>query len=107
MCALRLWLTGWRVIARRHAGRRGSGLGEIDIIARRGRVIAFVEVKARPDGEAGLVAVSAGQQRRIARAAAAFLSRRPDIADCDVRFDVMVVVPRRIFPIHVPDAWRP
>jgi putative endonuclease len=84
---------------------RGTGRGELDIVAKRGRVVAFVEVKARPQREAGLHAVGPGQRRRIARAAAAYLARRPDLAGCVARFDVMVVGPGP-FPFHLADAWR-
>ncbi len=44
LCLAHLWLTGWRVLAYRLLAKRGSGLGEIDIVARRGRVLAFIEV---------------------------------------------------------------
>ena len=105
MCIIRLAVTGWRILARRHAGPRGTGLGEIDLVARRGRVIAFIEVKARPRRELGLFAVSVTQQRRIARAAAVFLAKRPDLADCTARFDVMIVGPG-LWPYRLAHAWE-
>jgi putative endonuclease len=105
LCMLRLNLTGWRILARRHTAPRGTGLGEIDIVAKRGRVIAFIEVKARPRRDLGLLAVSTGQQRRIARAAAVFLARRPDLADCSARFDVMIVGPG-LWPYRLTNAWE-
>jgi putative endonuclease len=106
LCVLRLRVLGWRIISRRLAGRRGSGAGEIDIVARRGRVLAFIEVKARATHEDALYAVSPQQQARVARAAAAFLARHAALADLDVRFDVMTVG-RGLLPTHLPDAWRP
>lgn len=49
LSVIALRLTGWRILARRMKAKKGSGLGEVDIVARRGRTIAFVEVKARAD----------------------------------------------------------
>jgi putative endonuclease len=46
------------------------------------------------------------QRSRIARAASAFVARRADCADCEARFDVMVV-DRRYIPSRIADAWRP
>jgi len=106
LCVRRLRLTGWRILSRRLTGKRGAGVGEIDIIARRGKVLAFIEVKARAARDQGLAAVTHTQQRRLARAAAAFLARRDDLARLDVRFDVMVVGPG-LLPFHLADAWRP
>lgn len=106
LCRLSLRLRGWQVLAQGWRPRRGSGAGEIDIIARRGGVIAFIEVKARGDAGSALAAVTPRQQGRIARAAAAFLAQRPELARLRVRFDVMVVRPWRP-PHHLFDAWRP
>lgn len=100
-----LRLKGYRILARGFVTGRGTGAGEVDIIARRGRVMAFVEVKARPDWGRALEAIGAAQRRRIGRGAAAFLARRPDLADCTLRFDAVLVVPGRL-PRHLPDAWR-
>ncbi|HSK40906.1 MAG TPA: YraN family protein [Arenibaculum sp.] len=101
LCRLALRLKGYRIVA---AGRR-SGLGEIDILARRGHVLAAVEVKARGDRLAAAEALREGQRRRIARAALQFQASRPEFARLDLRFDAMLVVPWR-WPRHVPDAWR-
>src|SRR6185369_1488712 len=91
LCVIRLRLTGWRIVSRRMKAARGTGLGEIDIVARRGRVLAFIEVKARPSRDDGLLAVTPHQQQRIMRAAELFLARHADLGALDVRFDVMVV----------------
>ncbi len=106
LCRLSLRLRGWRIVARGWRPRRGSGGGEIDIIARRGAVLAFIEVKARAATASGLAAVTPRQQRRIRRGAEAFLARRPDLGGMHMRFDVMVVRPWRP-PLHLFDAWRP
>jgi putative endonuclease len=105
-CVLRLRLAGWRVLARRATGGRGTGAGELDLVARRGRVLAFIEVKARDSRDAGLYAVTPQQQQRIVRAAEAFRARHAELCALDVRFDVMVVGPGLAFH-HLSDAWRP
>lgn len=102
VAAVWLRLKGYRILAR---GAR-SGAGEIDLIATRGRRVAFVEVKARGDLAAAAQALSANQRRRIQRAAEGFLAHRADLAGFDVRFDVVLVRPWA-WPVHVPDAWRP
>ncbi len=100
-CVLLLRLKGYRILARRF---RSTG-GEIDIIARRGQVIAAIEVKARPSLELALLAVSRRQQKRIARALLYFQASHPKLAGLDYRFDLMWVGPRRL-PKHILDAWR-
>jgi putative endonuclease len=100
-----LWLHGYHLLDRGHLGARGTGTGEVDIIARRGDVVAFVEVKLRPSLDQAAAAISPRQQRRIANAARAFLSGRPDLASCTFRFDAVLVAPWRL-PCHLRDAWR-
>lgn len=102
LCALRLRLSGWRVLARRYA----TPVGEIDIVARRGALLAFIEVKHRRDTREALEAITARQRTRIERAATVFLSRHPRWRKLGLRFDVMVVTPWR-WPRRVVDAWRP
>ena len=102
--ALAAWwlrLKGYRIVAR---GFRVPA-GEIDLIARRGRVLAHVEVKARPSLEEAREALTPRQRRRIERAAEAFLQRRPDLAGLDQRFDVVLLAPRRR-PHHLENAWH-
>ena len=96
-----LRLKGYRIVAR---GFRVPS-GEVDLIARRGRTVAFIEVKARADLTRAREAVTPRQRRRIARAATAFLQRREDLAALDARFDVVLLAPGRL-PRHMPDAWR-
>jgi putative endonuclease len=101
VCVWRLRLAGYRVLARRFK----APVGEIDIVARRGDTVAFVEVKARRDDDEA-VELTARQKARIERAAEAFVARRPRLAACAMRFDLMVVRPWRT-PRHLADAWRP
>jgi len=102
LCRWHLRLRGWRIVA--VDWRCPSG--EIDILARRGGLLAAIEVKTRGDLATAAGAVLPRQQRRIARAAAVFLSGRPELARLALRFDVMLLAPRRL-PRHLPDAWRP
>ena len=95
-----LRLKGYRVLATRYR----TPLGEIDIVARRGKVLAFVEVKARPTIEAGLETIAAEGYRRIEAAADLYLSRHPQFVDLTLRFDLVVVSPRH-WPRHVENAF--
>jgi putative endonuclease len=101
LCLWHLRLRGWRIVARSWR----CPAGEIDIVARRRGVLAIIEVKSRGEVAAAANAVAPRQRRRIARAAEALLLSRPDLAGLDIRFDVMLVAPRRP-PRHWPDAWR-
>lgn len=97
-----LRLKGYRIVAR---GYR-TPEGEIDIVARRGRVLVLVEVKARPSAEIAAYAIAPRQRARIQRAALRFLAQHPHLASYDMRFDAMLVAPWRA-PRHLIDAWRP
>lgn len=96
-----LRLQGYRILARnwRHP------LGEIDILARRGRLIVAVEVKWRDGLAQAAEAVQFAQRRRIAQAAAVFLGQQPNAETLSLRFDAMLLAPGR-WPRHVRDAWR-
>ncbi len=80
-------------------------VGEIDIVARRGRTLAVIEVKARRNWDLAAEALRAKQRRRIARAASAFVASRRDCEGLNVRYDVMLVRPWRL-PRHLRGAWR-
>jgi putative endonuclease len=101
LAAWSLRLRGYRVLARRFK----TPVGEIDLIARRGSLIAFVEVKARGNLDEALAALGPRQRERTARAAEFFLLRHPDHARCVLRFDLIAVRPWRV-PHHLVDAWR-
>ena len=101
LCLWHLRLRGWRILAR---GWR-CPTGEIDILARRGKVLAVIEVKSRGEIATAAAALAPRQRRRISRAAEAFLLQRSDLAGLDLRFDLMLVAPLRL-PRHWRGAWR-
>ncbi len=101
LCLWQLRLKGYRIMARRYK----TPVGEVDLIARRGRVLAAIEVKARADFASAGEAITPRQRQRIARALLHFLAGRPDLAALAARFDVMLVAPGR-WPRHLVDAWR-
>jgi putative endonuclease len=96
-----LRLKGYGILARRFRGP----IGEIDLVARRFGTLAFVEVKARADGDTGLEAVGPKSRARIARAAEAWLARYPAAAAMNLRFDVIVVAPSLAWPTHLQGAF--
>jgi putative endonuclease len=101
LCVWVLRLKGWRILAR----DLKLPVGEIDIVARRGKIVAAIEVKARGALDTAVHSVTTRQRRRITRALAGFLARRPDLARLSPRFDVMLLVPGRL-PRHIAGAWR-
>lgn len=95
-----LRLKGWRILARR---ARVPG-GEVDIVARRGRTLAFIEVKARASDDAAAMALDRQRLKRVA-AAAERLAPRFARADDALRIDAIFVVPGR-WPRHLADVWQ-
>jgi putative endonuclease len=91
---------GYRILARRFR----SPYGEIDIVARKRNLIAFVEVKARDSLDDAAYAVTPRQQRRIVDAAQAWLMTHPEHAEFDMRFDVVLIAPRHL-PRHLLAAF--
>lgn len=78
--------------------------GEIDIVARKGHRLHFIEVKSRRTRDSALVAISLRQQKRIIRASQAFLSGNPRYCDCDIHFD-LIAIALMCWPIHLKNAW--
>jgi putative endonuclease len=95
-----LMAKGYRILARRFR----SPYGEIDLVARRRNAIVFVEVKARATLDDAAYAVTPRQQRRIIDAAQAWLMAHPEHAEFDLRFDAMLIAPRRL-PRHLLAAF--
>ncbi len=92
---------GYRIVARRFR----TPVGEIDIVARRRDLLVFVEVKARARLDDAAEAITPQGRRRIVAAAEAWLARNPDDARGDIRFDAVLVAPRRL-PQHIPGAFE-
>lgn len=97
-----LRLKGYQILDQRARTRRG----EIDLIAKRGQVIAFVEVKYRASRNEAIEAVSDQNWRRIAAAAEVWMSKRPSLARYNWRYDLIALAPGRL-PHHLTDYWRP
>src|SRR5215831_7416111 len=95
-----LTVKGFRIVARRWR----SPVGEIDLVVRRGRLLVFVEVKARNRFDEAAEAVTERQRRRIAAAAEAWFASHTDDLGCDIRFDAVLVAPWRL-PRHIPAAF--
>ena len=95
-----LRLKGWRILARR-ARVRG---GEVDIVARRGKTLAFVEVKARATHEAAANSLDAWRLRRVVVAAERLAPRYLRPMD-EFRIDAMFIVPGKL-PQHLPNVWQ-
>lgn len=97
-----LMLKGYRILAR----RLRTPFGEIDIIARRGKRLAFVEVKQRATREAVEASITPRQQERIARAAAYWVSKRPLYQEHEQGLDLVFVTPWT-WPQHIQNAFAP
>lgn len=100
--AIWLRLKGYRIIAQRVR----TPVGEIDLIASRGKTVAFIEVKRRKTLDSALQAVTISNWHRISAAAASWAAKRPDFQSHDWRFDLVAIVPRNR-PKHYLDYWRP
>ena len=95
-----LMLKGYRPLGRRFA----AAGGEIDLIVRRGKTIAFVEVKARARLADALAAIDARKQARFSRAVRMWLARHPPRPDATLRADA-VFVAAGAWPVHVANAF--
>ena len=102
IAAIWLQLKGYRILSRRLKLRTG----EIDLIARRGGVLAFIEVKQRQSLQQAQAAVSPRAWDRIAATAEAWALRRPGLKNLDWRYDLVVIVNWQR-PYHFRDYWRP
>lgn len=92
---------GYRILARRFR----TPVGEIDIIARRKKVLVFVEVKARNTLDDAAEAVTERSKLRIVAAAEYWLSQHPDDVTSEMRFDAVLVAPGKM-PQHIPAAFE-
>ena len=94
-----LRLKGYNILAMRY---RGGG-GEIDLIARRGRIVAFVEVKGRASNDEAILSLTPAKMRKVGRAARAWLAQHPTFMDFVLRLDAVTVAPGHV-PRHTPNV---
>ena len=99
LAALALRLRGYRILARRER----TPLGEIDIIAVRGRRLAFIEVKRRATRDAAEASLTSAQRDRIRRAAGLWLQRNARYQSYDLGFDIVFLTGRR-WPHHIENG---
>lgn len=102
LAALYLRLKGYRILARRVR----TPVGEVDLIAEKSGVVAFVEVKVRRGMDSAIGAVTPASWQRIARAADSWMARHPAYSDYGWRYDIIAMSPGKM-PRHLRDAWRP
>jgi putative endonuclease len=95
-----LMAKGYRVLAKRFR----TPHGEIDLVAKRRNLVAFVEVKARATLDEAAYAVTPRQQARIINAAQTWLVVHPEYAEFELRFDAILIAPRRL-PRHLLAAF--
>ncbi|MGN6692179.1 MAG: YraN family protein [Sphingopyxis sp.] len=96
-----LRLHGWRILGE----RLRVPAGEVDLVARRGKTLAFIEVKWRDRAEDLDLAIDGWRLRRVAAAAEMLRPRFARPTD-DIRIDVMLLAPRRL-PRHLVHVWQP
>lgn len=95
-----LRLKGWRIIGR----RMRTAAGEVDIVARRGAIIAFVEVKARATDADLDLAIDARRLARVAASAEILFHELAKPGD-DMQIDVILLAPGRP-PRHLTNVWH-
>jgi putative endonuclease len=98
--ALMLRLKGYAIVARRYK----TPVGEIDLVALKGKRLAFIEVKRRKTAGDAAWTLPAKQRRRIVRAAQYWLAGHPDYAGHDIAFDVVLAAPWA-FPRYIENAF--
>lgn len=94
-----LRLKGWRILARRVR----TPAGEVDLVAKRGNLVAFVEVKARATEAELDLAIDEHRLSRVAAAAEYLMPRFAGPGD-DIRVDVLLIAPGKV-PRHIENAW--
>jgi len=100
LAALLFRLKGYAIVARRYR----TPVGEIDLVALKGKRLTFVEVKRRKTQEDAAWTLPAKQRRRIVRAAQYWLASHPDFAGHTIAFDVVLTAPWR-WPLHITGAF--
>jgi len=98
VAAFYLRLKGYEILENRFK----TPLGEIDLLARKGKTLIAIEVKSRSSREEALMALTPFQQRRIEKALLFYVRRHP--FPLDLRFDVILICPWK-WPYHIQGAW--
>lgn len=99
-----LRLKGYKILERNFKPPRGTGAGEIDIIALKQNVIIFVEVKQRLKIDLAAEAINENVQSRRIRGAEYFLMLHPEFSQNEMRFDAILLSPGRL-PVHIRNAF--
>ena len=99
-----LRLKGYQILERNFKPPRGTGAGEIDIIAQKHNVIIFIEVKKRTSFEAAAESVNKNVQDRRIRGAEYFLMLHPELTEKEIRFDVILMASGHL-PKHIQNAF--
>ena len=97
VCLLKI--KGYRILAQRYK----TVCGEIDIIARRGDIVAFIEVKSRKNIDKCYDAITNKQLKRIQRASEIFLRKNQQVSGCFSRYDVILVSDWKL-PTHIENV---
>jgi putative endonuclease len=100
LALLFLLAKGYRPLARRFGGKGG----EIDLIVKRGRSVAFVEVKARGAIEDAVIAITPQKRRLVELRIRQWLAQNPWAMDCHLRADALFIAPWR-WPRHIPGVF--
>ena len=104
LARLYMRLLGFSIVAQNYVTGRGTTAGEIDFIAKRGKMLVFVEVKERRTLRDAAYSITPLQRQRILRGARSFVRHNQQFTHYDMRFDaILVALPFRIQ--HIPNAW--
>lgn len=101
LAAVYLTVCGYRILARRYR----SPFGEVDIIARRGKRLAFVEVKRRPTLAEAEWSLTPTQAERIGRAAEHWMRRHPRYREHEMGMDLLLISPGG-WPCHLTNVFH-
>ena len=97
-------MKGWWPVKMNYVVGRGTGAGEVDLILVRGKTLIFVEVKYRPTLVQAMEAITVQNQIRVAKSSAVFLQKNPKYKDYQVRYDAILLAPKK-WPKHLQNAW--
>ena len=92
---------GFKILRKRYKTK----FGEIDLIIQKGKLLCFIEVKARKSTSAALESIKSRAQMRIEKSALFFLSENPNYIDFDMRFDVVAITGGGKIT-HLDNAWE-